>query len=75
VTNLLHAWMGAMLVCVPLSLTIVVIDFVDRYGNGEKLKQGGAWAAWFNVYVIVAACQTAVFAGVTGIMMLLGAFR
>jgi hypothetical protein len=75
VTNLLHAWMGAMLVCVPLSLTIVVIDFVDRYGNGEKLKQGGAWAAWFNVYVIVAACQTAVFAGVTGVMMLLGAFR
>jgi hypothetical protein len=75
VTNLLHAWMGAMLVCVPLSLTIVVIDFVDRYGNGEKFKQGGAWAAWFNVYVIVAACQTAVFAGVTGIMMLLGAFR
>jgi len=75
VTNLLHAWMGAMLVCVPLSLTIVVIDFVDRYGNGEKLKQGGAWAAWFKVYVIVAACQTAVFAGVTGVMMLLGAFR
>ncbi len=74
-TNLLHAWMGAMLVCVPLSLTIVVIDFVDRYGNGEKLKQGGAWAAWFKVYVIVAACQTAVFAGVTGVMMLLGAFR
>jgi len=67
--------MGAMLVCVPLSLTIVVIDFVDRYGNGEKLKQGGAWAAWFKVYVIVAACQTAVFAGVTGVMMLLGAFR
>jgi uncharacterized membrane protein len=74
VTNLLHAWMGAMLVCVPLSLTIVVIDFVDRYGNGEKLKQGGAWAAWFKVYVIVAACQTTVVAGVAGIM-LLGAFR
>jgi K+ transporter len=74
-TNLLHAWVAAMLVCVPISLIFVVIDFVFRYGNGEKLKQGGAWAVWFNVYVIVAVCQTAVFAGVAGIMMLLGAFR
>ncbi len=74
-SDILHAWVGAMLVCVPISLSIVVIDFVVRYDNGEKFKQGGAWAAWFNVYVVVAVCQSAVFAGVTGIMMLLGAFR
>jgi len=73
-TNLLHAWVAAMLIWVPVSLIIVLIDFVDRYGNGEKLKQGGAWAAWFNVYVILAVCQTTVVAGVAGIM-LLGAFR
>jgi hypothetical protein len=74
-SDILHAWVGAMLVCVPISLIFAVIDIVFRYGNGEKLKQGGAWAAWFNVYVVVAVCQSAVFAGVTGVMMLLGAFR
>lgn len=74
-SDILHTWAAAMLVCVPLSLIFTVIDGVFRYVNGEKLEQGGAWAVWFNVYVIVAVCQTAVFAGVTGIMMLLGAFR
>ncbi len=74
-TNLLHAWMGAMLVCVPISLIIVFIDFVFRHAQGEKIEPGSGWETWLNTYVILAVSQTVAFAGGIGVMMLLGAFR
>lgn len=74
-TSILHAWAAVMLVCVPISLIFVFIVFVFRYAQGEKIESGSGWETWLNTYVIVAVCQTAAFAAVTGIMMLLGAFR
>ena len=73
--NLLPVWTGAMLVCVPVSLSFVFVGFVFRHAQGEKIEPGSAWADWLNTYVILAVCQTVVFAGIAGVAMLMGAFR
>jgi len=74
-TSILHAWVAAMLVCVPISLILVFIDFVFRHAQGEKSEPGSGWETWLNTYVILAVFQTVAFAGGIGGMMLLGAFR
>ena len=74
-TNLLQAWTGAMLVCIPLSLIFVLTDLAFRYGLGKEIKPGSAWAKWLNTYLILAVGQAVVFAGVVGVAMLTGAFR
>jgi len=71
-SGILHAWSGAMLVCVPVSLALATMARVSTLDDPEPPTFLALWGASYFVTVLAAAT---VFAGGIGVAMLMGAFR
>lgn len=71
-SDILHAWSGAMLVCVPVSLALATLARISTLDDPEPPTFLVLWGASYFVTVLAAAT---VFAGGIGVMLLVGAFR
>lgn len=71
-SGILHAWSGAMLVCVPVSLALATMAYHVPSENPKPLNFMVMWMVSYFVTVLAAA---AIFVGGIGVMLLVGAFR
>ena len=74
-TSILHAWLAAMLLCIPVSMWLTVF-YVPTY----KRESGDMGVEiflllWFLAYWAMLLSAAVGFAGALGVAMLLGAFR
>lgn len=70
--NLLPSWMGAMLICVPVSLALATLARISTLDDPEPPTFLALWGASYFVTVFAAAT---VFVGGIGVMLMVGAFR
>ena len=74
-TGLLLAWMGAMLVCIPISLMFVLPRNHKPIGVWFGLTLRGFLEVWGFSYFIVLLFVAVFFAGAGGLYFLMEAFQ